>query len=337
MKFVFLLFFASCLYATPKANLSATGLYSDIATKKIAADNKPFSPQYPLWTDGALKKRWIYLPKGKQIDTSDEDHWQFPVGTKIWKEFAFENAETHAARLVETRLIEKISDEEWDYASYLWNQDATEAVLAPEDGIKDYTPINETVKHDIPSVTECQRCHRRGGDPVMGFDALQLSTDRDPNAPHKEKLEFDMVTLKSLIDEKLLTNVTPNIQDGNPKIHSATKEGRAILGYMHANCANCHNPQGSSKHISLNLRHVLNAKFENDTPAFKTTMNKATQVFSMPNVPKSFRILAGKPEMSAMVYMMENFGASHMPPLGTKIPDEKAIQLLSYWIMYFGD
>ena len=31
MKFIFLLFFASCLYATPKANLSATGLYSDIA------------------------------------------------------------------------------------------------------------------------------------------------------------------------------------------------------------------------------------------------------------------------------------------------------------------
>src|SRR5512141_1865735 len=47
---------------TPPKNLSETGLYSDISTKTIAATNLMFSPQYPLWSDGARKKRWIYLP-----------------------------------------------------------------------------------------------------------------------------------------------------------------------------------------------------------------------------------------------------------------------------------
>lgn len=330
LLFLFLFSFSSC-FAAPKTHLSETGLYLEIKTKKISGENWSFSPQYPLWSDGLKKKRWIFLPVGKQIDSKDEDHWQFPVGTKIWKEFSF------LSKRIETRLIEKIADEEWEYASYLWNKEETEASLAPEDGVKDYYSLNEKVKHDIPSVTECQRCHKRGGDPVLGFDALQLSTDRDPNALHPENGESDKLTLKKLIDKNLLSSVSKNMNGGAPRIHARTKEGRAILGYMHSNCGTCHNPEGSSKHISLTLRHTLSAKFENDTPAFKTTMNKPTQVFSMPNISKSFRILAGKPELSAMVYMMENFGASHMPPLGTKIVDEKAIQLLSYWIMYFGD
>ena len=37
----------------PPATLRDTGLYSDWATKTVARDNLPFSPQYPLWSDGA--------------------------------------------------------------------------------------------------------------------------------------------------------------------------------------------------------------------------------------------------------------------------------------------
>lgn len=33
--------------------LSATGLYADVATLKIDARNRLFSPRYPLWSDGA--------------------------------------------------------------------------------------------------------------------------------------------------------------------------------------------------------------------------------------------------------------------------------------------
>src|SRR5687768_3582906 len=45
-----------------------------------------FTPRYPLWSDGMSKRRWLYLPPGTSIDKSDPDAWEFPRGTRAWKE-----------------------------------------------------------------------------------------------------------------------------------------------------------------------------------------------------------------------------------------------------------
>jgi hypothetical protein len=58
-------------------------------TFAIAEGVRPFSPQYPLWADGATKLRWVSLPKGGTIDAKDPDAWRFPVGTRFWKQFSF--------------------------------------------------------------------------------------------------------------------------------------------------------------------------------------------------------------------------------------------------------
>ena len=103
----------------PPETLSATGLYSDIGTLTLAADVREYEPTYALWSDGAEKRRWIRLPPGTKIDTSDMDHWSFPVGTKIWKEFQF------AGKRVETRLIYRFGpgDDDFIYAAYVWDGD----------------------------------------------------------------------------------------------------------------------------------------------------------------------------------------------------------------------
>src|SRR6476661_7825652 len=79
--------------------LSETGLYVAGSTTVVRDDNLAFAPQYPLWSDGTTKRRWIHLPAGTAIDASDPDAWEFPPGTRLWKEFSF-------GRPVETRLIE---------------------------------------------------------------------------------------------------------------------------------------------------------------------------------------------------------------------------------------
>jgi len=85
--------------------LSETGLYA--RNGQIAARNLIFVPAVPLWSDGAAKSRWVYLPEAAKIDVSDIDSWQFPVGTIFWKEFAW------AGRRVETRMIWKPTDSSW--------------------------------------------------------------------------------------------------------------------------------------------------------------------------------------------------------------------------------
>jgi hypothetical protein len=157
--------------------LSSTGLYRP-GTLTVDPRNRPFAPQYPLWTDGAHKRRWIQLPAGSTIGARDVDHWDFPVGTRLWKEFAF------GGRKVETRLIWRQRDDHWVFASYVWNDAQTDAALAPAEGIAGVAEVAPGKWHGVPGRDDCRTCHENGRAPVLGFTALQLSTDRDPNAPH---------------------------------------------------------------------------------------------------------------------------------------------------------
>ena len=52
--------------------LSGTGLYAAGRPGEIDPANRRFAPQYPLWTDGLGKRRWIHLPPGTAIDARDE-------------------------------------------------------------------------------------------------------------------------------------------------------------------------------------------------------------------------------------------------------------------------
>src|SRR5688572_32525951 len=98
-------------------DLAATG-YDEV-------EKTAFAPQYPLWTDGASKRRWIHLPPGAAIDATRPDDWVFPVGTKLWKEFSL------GGRRIETRYIERLADGRWRFTAYAWNAAGTEATRAP--------------------------------------------------------------------------------------------------------------------------------------------------------------------------------------------------------------
>ena len=67
--------------------LSETGLYNDARGLGVDARNLAFTSQYPLWTDGATKRRWIRLPERQTSDAARIDAWEFPVGTRVWTEF----------------------------------------------------------------------------------------------------------------------------------------------------------------------------------------------------------------------------------------------------------
>src|SRR5262245_49384063 len=155
----------------PPQKLSQTGLYLDIASRTIDPWNLPFEPQYPLWSDGATKARWIRIPDGTTIDVSDPDAWVFPVGTKFWKEFVLEG------RRIETRMMWRTSQDAWVFLTYVWNAEQTEATLVPEDGIPNHVPLTADASYSIPSRSDCLSCHGSSASPVLGFSTLQLSDD----------------------------------------------------------------------------------------------------------------------------------------------------------------
>ena len=310
----------------PPPRLSGTGLF--LADGSIDPRNRPFIPQYPLWSDGAAKSRWIRLPEGAKIDVSDIDAWRFPAGTTLWKEFAW------AGRRVETRMMRSLGGGAWMFATYIWTMDQTDALLAPMEGVPAIHEIAKGKRHSIPGVADCNACHGSSPAGVLGFSALQLSDDRDPLAPHGEPLGAGAITLRSLVEEGRLEPPRPDLALRPPRIRERDPVARAALGYMSANCGGCHNDRGPLARLGLDLLHDVDGAPGSPEPALATAVG-ARGRYLVPGVPAdSSRIIApGFPELSAILHRMgSRRPTSQMPPLGTVLPDSEAVDLVRRWV-----
>jgi hypothetical protein len=270
------------------------------------AEVRPFAPQYPLWTDGAVKRRTISLPAGSQIDASDPDAWQFPVGTKLTKEFSF------GGRKVETRTME-LTPEGWRFAAFVWSEDGKRMMPAPERG----TSVDVGgFRHQVPGVTDCKVCHGNGKTPVLGFSALQLSGDRDPNVPRQDALSDNALDLPALVREGRLRGFAGST---SPRIAARTPTERAALGYLHANCGHCHRDEGALSSLGMKLTNG---------DAMASTVDRPSRVS-----PARMRIARHAPSESVLVDRMKTREpAMQMPPLGTQLVDEEGVALMTRWV-----
>jgi hypothetical protein len=267
----------------------------------------PYRPQFELWSDGASKRRWISLPPGTRIDTSDMDSWEFPQGTKLWKGFSRDDVR------LETRLLQRTSPAQGDWVTmaYLWNDTNTEAIAVP-DGVEDARGTS----HDVPAANECMGCH--GGRParVLGFSAIQLS-------PGPLNEQPGQVTLDELARRDLLS-APPSAA---LELH-AEPEARAALGYLHANCSHCHKQRplrsgprcfDPENKLDLLLR-VGDLGAVTETAAYRTGRGEA--------------IKPGDPNGSPVVRRMNGrsrFPPS-MPPLATERVDDHGLAVVRAWI-----
>jgi mono/diheme cytochrome c family protein len=312
---------AAAAPAAPPATLAETGLYADFERRVLAPEVLAFEPQYPLWSDGARKRRWILLPPDTAIDASDPDLWRFPAGTRFWKEFGFE-------RPVETRYMELGVDGRWSFATYLWSADGTTATLAPARGARRAAESAPGVPYDVPGVADCRACH--GGHPatVLGFSALQLSPDRDPRAPHAGLPSPDAVDLTALVARGLVTGLPQPIAAHAPRVRAATAEGRAALGYLHGNCASCHNARGPLAELGLSLE----VRADGEPEALTTAVAQVAR-YRPAGAAEALRVAPGDPAASLLVRRLgSRQPLVQMPPMSTHAVDEEALALVVEWI-----
>ena len=311
--------------ATPPPTLQETGLYADFGTLQIDPTHLAFAPQYPLWSDGAAKRRWISLPPRTAIDAADPDSWVFPVGTRFWKEFSFNGQK------VETRYLERRADGQWLYAAYSWSTDGREAHLVSPRGKRGAHTLAGGRSHTIPGLSDCKACHQGGRSEVLGFSTLQLSSERDPGAPNAELRPEPDIDLRSLVDKGLLAGLPKTLLDSPPRIMAASATERAALGYMHGNCGHCHNDHGSLRNIGLFLRQGVEAAGQ---PAIASTVGHPVKK-PAPGQSRDavLRVEPGHPERSGLMQRVSSrYAALQMPPLGTELVDDEAVALLYRWI-----
>jgi hypothetical protein len=259
----------------------------------------------------------VYLPPGAKIDTSDPDHWSFPVGTKFWKEFSI------AGKRIETRLIERFGPGPYDflYAAYWWKpSDAgqpMDATLAnPDDGI---LSANGTT-HDIPARKLCAQCHDALQERVLGFGALELAHTK-PGA--------NVTTLAQA--GRFSTPLPSNLDFPGPD--AMTKDA---LGYLHANCGNCHNTTPGVFMIPeprMVLRVFVGQALA-ATGAYKTALNVEVTKYTHPMAPPiKYRIAGGDTAHSCVSFRMTSLTMDdRMPPIASKVADTVGIAAVNAWI-----
>jgi hypothetical protein len=283
--------------------LSETGLYTDIATGQLADDVVAYTPAFELWSDGADKQRWIRMPDGERIDSTDMDAWSFPVGTKVWKEFSV------AGVRVETRLLEKrgADDDDWVALSYVWEPDDRDASAAPLGVLG-----ARGTEHDVPGAGECAACHRGRRSFVLGFSAVQLSADA----------VVGEIDLSDLVAQGRLTAPPARI----PVVPGTAIE-RAALGYLHANCSHCHNRTRPDRDGARCFDPGTDFDFTlavDDLGEVATTATYRTAVGDA--------IKPGEPGASKVIDRMGKRGLRGMPPLATAKVDTEARAVIRQWI-----
>jgi hypothetical protein len=296
-----------------KAWLSNRGLYSDIRARITVPEALEYEPDYPLWSDGVQKRRWLLLPGGEQIDTSSMAHWQFPVGTKLFKEFSWRG------KLLETRLIERISDKtgnvmtDFFLGTFVWQENQVDAKLT-RTGVPDALGTS----HDVPEQTACVQCHRGEPSAILGVSAVQLSRSG---------------TLTTLAKHDQLT-VDPERTFPIP----GNEIQVAALGYMNANCGHCHSTEGIADQMRLRFLPEEADRPLEESEVYKTSIGQKITDWKVHPDDLQQRVVPGDPEHSALLYRMRQRGAEkpesddQMPPIATEEIHHEGIAAVQAWI-----
>jgi hypothetical protein len=283
------------------------GLYVEGSCTELAPGVRSFAPRYTLWTDGAEKDRFVYLPPGSRIDTSDPDAWVYPVGTIFWKTFSRDGLR------IETRINEKIAAgtgmDAWSMRTFAWSEDQLR-VAEVTDGVENALGTD----HDIPPVALCTQCHSGAAvDVGIGFTAIQLNH------------EGSDVTLAGLAAEGWLTapiDTTAALIPGNETVSEA-------LGYLHVNCGTCH---GGERPQPVGNPLVFWIDVGTTSPAFTGPYLTA---LSQPSTwsGAALRVAPGAPDESAVILRMTSrITGVQMPPVGTESPHPAGIGSVRAWI-----
>jgi uncharacterized repeat protein (TIGR03806 family) len=293
----------------------------------------PYQPISSLFTDYAVKERFVWVPVGETASFNQNNKsLDFPLGSALVKMFYYNNVlPTNTTRIIETRVMVKTQDG-WDFAEYVWNDAQTEAFLeTTEDG--GYTEVNwlqdgqqKFVNYRIPAKQQCVICHTNDFETVpLGIKPQNINSfltyDDGPSNQLQKLINF------GYLEDALPENIT-TVVDWTDASNSLEQRAKS---YLDINCGNCHidGGQGDYRGIRLGYTDMLNNDenvgvcVDGDTPipvgggAFITKL-----------------IAPEDSENSIIYYRMSVTGdeAYKMPQFGQSLVHTEALALMEDWI-----
>jgi uncharacterized repeat protein (TIGR03806 family) len=304
------------------ATLSATGLFADTASLTPAPGLVEYEVTAPLWSDNALKKRWIALPGTQRIGFSPTDAWTYPIGTVFVKHFELPTG-PGARRRVETRVFLRQTDR-WVGYTYRWNASQTDADLLTTALDEPFTvdtgsgPTQQTWHY--PSPTECLGCHTSAAGRVLGARTVQLNRNFAYPGGAANQLQAFGECL-GLFDKSI---ASPAFY-GSYADPANTQEtlGARARSYLAANCAHCHMPGGPAPGgIDMRYEPLLGGMNLIGVAPTDGTFG----------IPGAQRIRVGAHGQSVLWQRMASLDANLRMAKGTRVPDPLGVSLIGSWI-----
>jgi uncharacterized repeat protein (TIGR03806 family) len=324
--------------------LSQTGLFTSTKDLKPAPGLIPYSVNAQLWSDGAIKERYIAIVGDAKIGYNVHTYPQpapgappgfgFPDNTVLVKTFLLDTDK--GRRRLETRLLhfqqlagtEDVGDQFWSGYTYIWNDDQTDAELADAKGVdREFTVkdakapggLRKQVWH-FPSRNECIGCHTLPAKFALGVNTLQLNRDHDYGGVIDNQLRaWDHIGMftEPLPDAPVLLPRLYDYDDPKIDIHQRARS------YLHANCAHCHMKWGGG-----NTEFQLLASW----PLQKLGIVNTKPQHGAFEIADARVLVPGDPAKSLILARMNRRGLGQMPHIASNVVDEKGVKLIEEWI-----
>lgn len=284
--------------------LSDYGFFSDARARNPREGVVGYRLNVGLWSDGAEKQRYIYVPQGAEARAQGDGLLDLPVGSAILKTFAF--TEGGEQRFIETRVLLHRADG-WLALPYKWNEEGTEAELAMVGArLEIERPDGTVINYRVPNKNQCKQCHVKHGE----------VTPIGPKLRNMNAADLTRLGIAARAAEPV--PVWEGRASGDLAAHAR--------GYLDVNCAHCHQPGGMASNSGLDLR------YEQDDP-HAIGIGKPPVAAGRGAGGHKVSIAPGDPDASILLYRMASTEPGvAMPELGRSTNDEEGIALIRRWI-----
>ena len=288
------------------AALSDYGFFADGPAQNAAPGVTPYRLNTPLWSDGAEKLRFVYIPPGQQAKAQGEGLLDLPVGSALIKTFKM------GGKLIETRVLLHRA-EGWVALPYVWDADQREARLTLGGKRIALTgPDGKPLSYAVPNKNQCKECHGVAG----------AVTPIGPKAYNLAPTWLAALQKAGKLDR--VPTVARHIPLWEGRDHADA--ALAARGYLDVNCAHCHNPDGAASNSGLYLGWL-------ESDPIKLGIGKRPVAAGRGSGNLDFDVVPGDAAHSILYYRMASLeGGIAMPELGRAAVDPAGLAAVQRWI-----
>jgi uncharacterized repeat protein (TIGR03806 family) len=242
------------LSLVPYAKLSEYRFFDGAMMNQTPTENVvEYAPASSLFTDYALKKRFIWMPKGVKAEyVSDQELLNFPVGTALIKNFYYDNMLPNGGtKIIETRVMIKKSTG-WIFAEYVWNEAQNEAFLEMNGSYQQISWLQDgdtkSTNYRIPSDVECLICHKTNSNAIpIGLKPQNINV----NFEYQEGVVNQLQKLIQVgyLQDNLPTSILTTVNYSDPMQPLDLR----LRSYLDMNCAHCHKEDSHCDYRPLRL------------------------------------------------------------------------------------